>query len=128
MSCFLTSETPHRDAAGTDSGLAFAEATPRKNSERVSRTLGRLGELVSRGGPEPHEYAELTEDFRLLAASDVLPEQVAEVFAPTLTGECIHGFGYLKPHGYAGDYEMIDRIHTSWESSNPSLVRWDRFF
>jgi SAM-dependent methyltransferase len=23
---------------------------------------------------------------------------------------------------------MIDRIHTRWESSNPSLVRWDRFF
>jgi SAM-dependent methyltransferase len=128
MYCTPASESHLDGVAGADPGWAFAEAAPHNNSEGVARLLLRLGELVRRGGPQPHEYAEVTECFRMLADARVRSEQVAEVFAPTLTGECIHGFGYLKPHGYAGDYEMIDRIHTYWESSNPSLVRWDRFF
>jgi SAM-dependent methyltransferase len=44
------------------------------------------------------------------------------------TTNCIQGFGFLKPHGYAGDYEIIDRIYTGWVSDDLSLRKWDEYF
>lgn len=38
------------------------------------------------------------------------------------------GFGFLKPHGYSGDFEMIDRIHTRFCSRDPMFSRWDLYF
>lgn len=34
----------------------------------------------------------------------------------------------FKPHGYAGDFEIIDRICTKWVSPDPMLQKWDSFF
>jgi len=53
--------------------------------------------------------------------------QISTILEPTLTEDCIHGFSYRKPHGYAGDFEIIERLHTGWVSSNPFLARWDRY-
>jgi trans-aconitate methyltransferase len=90
--------------------------------------LARLREMVARGGPEPPEYGWLSEAFLRLRDAGVPPKQVATVFAPTMTPECMHGYGLLKPRGYSGDFEMMDRIYTNWLSANPELVRWDRYF
>ena len=93
----------------------------------ASTPLERLADVVRRGGPEPSEYAGVAEWFRSLRAMEDAGA-VAVVFAPTLTPDCIHGYGHLKPRGYAGDFEMIDRIYTGWVSPNPRLARWDLFF
>lgn len=90
--------------------------------------ITRLADCVRRGGPEPFEYAAIADCFRALGTNDDDTDKVAAVFAPTLTADCIHGHGYLQPRGYAGDFEMIDRIYTGWVSHNPRLARWDRFF
>jgi SAM-dependent methyltransferase len=90
--------------------------------------LAQLREMVTRGGPEPPEYGWLSAAFPRLRRAGVSPKQVAAVFGPTLTPECLHGHGYLKPRGYAGDFEIIDRIYTSWLSPDPRLARWDRYF
>ena len=34
----------------------------------------------------------------------------------------------VKPHGYAGDFELIDNIYTNWISPEPLLAKWDHFF
>ena len=57
----------------------------------------------------------------------VLPElwpTLGDAFWSTWT---VQGFGILKPHGYAGDFEMMHRLYTYWLSSREDLVRWDRF-
>jgi SAM-dependent methyltransferase len=38
------------------------------------------------------------------------------------------GFTRVKPHGYAGDFELLDRIYRHWQSPEPALRRWDRFY
>jgi SAM-dependent methyltransferase len=38
------------------------------------------------------------------------------------------GFTFQKPHGYAGDFELIDRIYSQRKSNNKSLHRWDSFY
>ncbi|MEM8710122.1 MAG: hypothetical protein AAGG01_04155, partial [Planctomycetota bacterium] len=33
-----------------------------------------------------------------------------------------------RPHGYAGDFEIIERIYDRWVSPEPHLARWDHYF
>lgn len=40
----------------------------------------------------------------------------------------MQGMSVVKPHGYAGDFEMIDRIYTRWLSPDDHLRRWDEYF
>ena len=44
------------------------------------------------------------------------------------TTETMQGFAFLKPHGYAGDFEMIDRIYGERITAEPHLAAWDRYF
>jgi SAM-dependent methyltransferase len=37
----------------------------------------------------------------------------------------VQGLGIVKPYGYAGDFEFIDRIYTQWLSPDPRLTAWD---
>ena len=40
----------------------------------------------------------------------------------------MQGFARLKPHGYAGDFEMIERIYHSNATKVDRLKSWDTFF
>ena len=40
----------------------------------------------------------------------------------------IQGFVYNKPHGYAGDFEVIDRIYNYHIAEPKHLSKWDTFF
>ena len=39
----------------------------------------------------------------------------------------MQGFVYCKPHGYAGDYEVIERIYNRYISEKPSVRKWDLY-
>jgi SAM-dependent methyltransferase len=41
--------------------------------------------------------------------------------------DSLAGFCYLQPHGYAGDFELIERLYTRYVSKDSSIARWDRF-
>jgi len=92
-----------------------------------------LEQIVESGGPTPDEYALLDHMLQQLA---VLPpdelvtavQSVRAVLAPTLTSETMQGFALLKPHGYPGDFEIIDRIYQRWTSPRDDLARWDHYF
>ena len=38
------------------------------------------------------------------------------------------GFAWCKPHGYAGDYEIIDRHYINYVTSDRTLAKWDRLW
>jgi extracellular factor (EF) 3-hydroxypalmitic acid methyl ester biosynthesis protein len=102
-----------------------------------------LAWLAGRGGPEPAEYGMLNklfdavhaEEFTIVdgtslplsATSSLDPalDQDAKVFRSTAS---MQGFSYVKPHGYAGDFEIIERICNSAVSSISNITRWDKFF
>jgi SAM-dependent methyltransferase len=39
----------------------------------------------------------------------------------------MQGYALQKPHGYAGDYEMIDKVYQYHMCRDPYLVNWDRY-
>lgn len=92
--------------------------------------------LLEKGGPEPSEYASLNIYFRDIAAmvrsgnlsvAELLQlwRDLGEAFSSVRT---LQGHVVAKPYGYAGDFEMMDKIYTEWISPNPKLANWDRFF
>lgn len=40
----------------------------------------------------------------------------------------MQGYAYLKPNGYAGCYEIIDRVYQHRVSPDPGAANWDRYF
>ena len=96
--------------------------------------LDYLRELVGKGGPDVADYYDL--DAWLIEISEQAKagqlrqdeiRQLREVFGPALSLETMQGFVYQKPHGYAGDYEIIDRIYRRYVSEQPHLSKWDRY-
>lgn len=99
--------------------------------------------LVGKDGPDPLDYADVasaldalhSEEFvieeglaRRRAYNDDFARLVTEnwrVFSSTAT---MQGFARVKPHGYAGDFEIIERIYNKHVSSYQDLVKWDTFF
>jgi SAM-dependent methyltransferase len=45
-----------------------------------------------------------------------------------ITTDTMQGYALMKPHGYSGDYVIIERIYQRWLSPKEHLVNWDRFF
>ena len=109
----------------SQSEFLHSKKTPR--SSLAGDRFEFLRALVASGGPEVSDYQQLS---TVLAWFHEVGfgEIVRRVLAPTLTVETMQGFSYLRPHGYSGDYEVIDRIYSFWHASDPQLIRWDQYF
>ncbi len=99
----------------------------------VEQYLTSLKSLVSQGGPEPEQDEMLSDTLfclykdlnsGLLSALDVAQIRHLMNFTP----ETMQGFAYLKPNGYAGCFEIIDRIYQRYYTNNPQMYNWDRYF
>ncbi|MBN1365170.1 MAG: class I SAM-dependent methyltransferase [Syntrophaceae bacterium] len=95
-----------------------------------------LKELAQKGGPSESDYEELGELYKsvnskrrkgIMKDSDILNiwQALPDVYCTTDT---MQGYVLLKPHGYTGDYVIIERIYSGWLSPQPHLLNWDRFF
>lgn len=105
-----------------------APDSPSPRGHRTSAlALSILAGCVRRGGPVPSEYPQVTAVLSVLSIDRVSPERVAEVLAPTLTPECLHGWAYLRPLGRIGDHVVTERILTGAVSTDPRLAAWDAF-
>ncbi len=104
-----------------------------QREDPTSNYLTYLNQLVSQGGPRPSEDYELTaviaqiyEDWQSGRISPQALEQLRT--ALQFTPETMQGFAYLKPHGYAGDFEIIDRVYRRYHCPDPKRFNWDRYW
>ncbi len=97
-----------------------------------NETLNLLVDVLQKGGPDPEEYDLLTQKCQFLNYVKLSLEQensIYELLKPILTEESIIGFSFLKPYGYSGDFEIIDKIYQQWKSPNSDKYhKWDDFF
>ena len=94
-----------------------------------------LMSFVERGGPEPSEYVELNDYYSyinsMLKEGKISRAQIRELWAAcgeAFSEDTMQGFVCKNPHGYHGDYEIIDRIYMGWISPKKHLENWDKFF
>jgi len=86
-------------------------------------------QIISRGGPEVSEYEYLKQVPK--GISDTSMDEQLEIYntlKPILDLDTIVGHMFHKPHGYAGDFELIDRIYCQRNSTDKNLYKWDKFF
>jgi extracellular factor (EF) 3-hydroxypalmitic acid methyl ester biosynthesis protein len=101
----------------------------------LAQHLAFLERLVQRGGPQDDEHLKM--DAWIAGFYDGLHDNEAkeewldalrEVLRPVLIPGTMHGWAYLKPHGYAGDFEIIDRHYLNYVTADPALAAWDRYW
>jgi extracellular factor (EF) 3-hydroxypalmitic acid methyl ester biosynthesis protein len=87
---------------------------------------------VAKGGPNVEDFYDLDAWITEIAgqvsrgnlkAIDL--SHLRETLGDAISTETMQGFVFQKPHGYAGDYEIIDRIYTRYISEKPHLSNWD---
>ncbi|MDX2441274.1 MAG: class I SAM-dependent methyltransferase [Desulfobacterales bacterium] len=94
-----------------------------------------MKELVAKGGPDSSEYLEFTQWLQTVSnelKEGVLSEKDLQLLR-TEMGEALsiltlQGFVFNKPHGYPGDYEIIEKIYQNHTSNDPELRKWDLYF
>jgi SAM-dependent methyltransferase len=96
---------------------------------------GLIRGLVARGGPSPADYACLNAalaDAFHRSRGEARPgpglSPLRQAMGEALSPQTLQGFAWRKPHGYAGDFEIIDRIYQGYIAPSPHLWRWDGFF
>ena len=94
-----------------------------------------IQEIVKKGGPDSSEYHEFTDWIKTIHTEykngnlskkdlQLLRDEMGEAIS-ILT---LQGFVYNKPHGYPGDYEIIEKIYLEQTSNDPELRKWDLYF
>ena len=119
----FTTREKHKSAPAQDASLS------------ISQHIAYVEKMVAQGGPAPDEYASFDRWLALVAAdlragrmSEGELRALHEAFGRALSLETNQGLSLLKPHGYPGDYEIIDRIYREHTTSDPTLQNWDRYF
>lgn len=91
--------------------------------------------VVERGGPEPDDLEPLHRFFSMVngmrkngTLTDEQLGMIWDAMGPLGTTRSLMGHVYRKPHGYAGDYAIIDAIYARQVSDDEQLRRWDEYF
>lgn len=100
----------------------------------ILETRSYIESLVANGGPSDtaesefiHFLAQLSELFSRASPSKEWLSNFRSWFGPALSPATMQGFALSKPHGYAGDFEIIDMFYREHISPDPMLANWDRF-
>ena len=94
-----------------------------------------LQKIVSKGGPEPHEYDLLTliadrlgEEHLVGNISAIDLKLLQQGFGDECLRATLHGHSITKPYGYAGDFMIIDKIYREYTTPDKRFEKWDRFW
>ncbi len=97
--------------------------------------VNKLISFIEAGGPEEHEYEQLNSIWNELKIAtesltdDVLTaEQLTHLFGEQFFQQTLHGMSYRKPHGYAGDYQVIDLVYQQKINEDKRFEKWDKYF
>lgn len=98
---------------------------------KKEEAIASLKSIIAKGGPEKREYPRLESSIAVLA--DLIEDRLLTPEEMNgLLGSCgflfdktsVMGHIKMKPHGYAGDYEIIERIYQE-EIRHDGHRQWD---
>lgn len=97
--------------------------------------LNRLNHFVLQGGPEVWEYQEmdsLIDELADMKRSGELSDSdffsMIEIFGEAFSNKTMQGFAYIKPYGYSGDFEVIEKMYDYAITKDDRLKKWDYFW
>lgn len=96
-----------------------------KNTQH-ERIIEFLNHLIENGGPEPDEYERFTSIINKIESCDI--DKIRGVIYSILNENTLIGHGFVKPFGYPGDFNLIDKIYHFTVNPDPQYRNWDLFF
>ncbi len=97
--------------------------------------VSRLSGFIQAGGPEETEYDELTHIWDSLDVVDetspskeLTREKLLQLFGDDFLNHTLQGLTYRKPHGYSGDFEIIDYMYQKKMFSDTRFQKWDKYY
>ena len=85
---------------------------------------------IEKTGPSAERFSAVSHAFQILDDSGVrlsdVPDMEKECLQSFTSLKSMHGHVCQKPHGYHGDYEIIDRIYQNYHSDE--YYQWDEYF
>jgi len=112
----------------------FAPTRAPQIEKLAYETYEFISYLSEKGGPDPSDYLMLNtllKNFSWDKGNSLFSENhlqaIREAFGEALSPETMQGWAYHKPLGYAGDFQILEKIYTYHTSSNPHLAKWDQF-
>ncbi len=89
--------------------------------------------IHARGGPNPRDYVAINDVLNYYIAN--LPKEeilkihkrMSKIFGPAYVHSTA-GHATVKPHGYPGDFELMDKMYLLEHSQLKEYVKWDRFY
>lgn len=82
--------------------------------------------LIKKGGPEPHEYQELSSIVNSMDAAEI--DDFRGKLKSILNENNLIGHAFVKPYGYPGDFSLLDKIYTFGVNEDPRFKNWDLLF
>lgn len=83
--------------------------------------------IVAKGGPVGKEITQLQQAVNAIRSEEDILE-LSIILQGQLTLDTMMGHTYLKPYGYAGDFEIIEKIYAQKRHANPVIDAWDQFY
>ena len=103
--------------------------------ESFADHLSYAERIAANHGPNPDEYIEhlgwhstLNAQIESGKLSTAERNELREVFGLAFSVATLQGHVHLQPFGYAGDYQIIEKIYSNHLSSDPKLRKYDMFF
>lgn len=95
-----------------------------------------IEKFIEACGPKPEQYPEYAALMRKVAAykrnhgaAEEFIEELQKKFGEAMTTcKTLQGQVCVKPYGYPGDFEIIDKIYTKYISPDKMFRKWDRYF
>lgn len=98
----------------------------------IQNSLHFLKSMIKKGGPQPYDYPffnRVLDDLSKSIASKTTSEkelsQIYSLFDTDFLQKSVHGHSFRKPYGYAGDFQVIDKVYQ--KKAHPDYKLWDDF-
>ena len=106
-----------------------------ESKSHILQHINVLNDYILRGGPVEAEWKSF-DNYIDLMALQVTNKEIDDddlrgfrkYLLSIFDSRCLQGFILCKPYGYAGDFEIIDKIHTNYISNIPAYINWDKYF
>ncbi len=89
--------------------------------------------IHEKGGPNPKDYETIRDVLNYYIANLTKEEifkinkRMPKIFGPAYVNSVV-GHATIKPHGYPGDFEIIDKMYRLEHSQLKEYVKWDRLY
>ena len=100
----------------------------------IANSINNFKEIVQNPNFDESDFGKVERIFQQLlenSSRDEIPsitEKIHHILGKENIENSVQGFAFRKPYGYAGDFEIIDKMYRKVVHPDPKIGIWDKFY